>query len=440
MVQAARGAFWAGMYFAVVVVPLFFAVLGTPPASRGFWTEFSVALGFVGLSMMGLQFVLLARFQPVAAPFGEDAVVQFHRQISYAGTLFILAHPLVLMVLVSSDFVRLLNPFTAPWRARFGLLAIICLVLLMVTSIWRAKLRIRYETWQIMHAALATAAVIAALVHVELVHYYVSSPWKRALWILMSVAFVGVIAWVRLIKPMMRIRRPWQIEEVTEQRGDTWTLTLRPVGHPGFRFAPGQFGWLSVNRSPFSFTQHPFSFSSSAEDAGRVQMSIRALGDFTRTVGAIAPGTRAYLDGPYGVFSPDRYEGPGFVLLGGGVGIAPLTGMLRTFADRDESRSCILFHASKALADATFREELEGFGERLSGFQLVQVIEDPPEGWTGERGRIDDTLLQRHLPARFQRWQYFICGPGPMQDAMEDALARLGVPGDRVHTERFNFV
>jgi predicted ferric reductase len=440
MVQAVRGAFWSGMYFALVVIPLLFAALGTPPAGRSFWTEFSVALGFVGLSMMGLQFVLLARITPIAAPFGEDAVVQFHRQIAYAGTLFILAHPTVLMVLVSSDFVKLLNPVTAPWRARFGLLSIVCLVLVMVTSMWRRRLQIRYEAWQISHAVLATAAVVAALWHVELVHFYVSTPWKRTLWIVMTAAFVAVIVWVRLVKPVMRLRRPWEIAQVTKQRGGTWTLAFRPVGHPGFRFTPGQFGWLSVNRSPFSFTQHPFSFSSSAEQDGRVEMSIRELGDFTRTVGSITPGARAYLDGPYGVFSPDRYEGPGFVFLGGGVGIAPLTGMLRTFADREEVRPCLLFHASRTLEDATFREELESLDERLPGYELVQVIGDPPETWTGERGRIDDALLLRHLPTRYRRFQYFICGPGPMQDGMEEVLARIGVPGDRVHTERFNFV
>ena len=169
-------------------------------------------------------------------------------------------------------------------------------------------------------------------------------------------------------------------------------------------------------------------------------MTIRELGDFTRTAGLIEPGTRAYVDGPYGVFSPDRNEGPGFVLMGGGVGIAPLTGMLRTFADRDERRPCLLFHASRTLDDATFREELEGFGDRLSEFRLVQVVEEPPSSWPGERGRIDEALLLRHLPARYEHMHYFICGPGPMQDAMEDALAAIGVPGDRVHTERLNLV
>jgi ferredoxin-NADP reductase len=113
---------------------------------------------------------------------------------------------------------------------------------------------------------------------------------------------------------------------------------------------------------------------------------------------------------------------------------------MRTFADRDERRPCLLFHTSGTLDDATFREELERFGERLPAFRLVQVIEAPPASWAGERGRIDDALLLRYLPPRYQRMQYFICGPGPMQDAMEDTLARIGVPGDRVHTERFDFV
>ncbi len=440
MRQAVRGAGWAGLYVALVLVPLVFAAIGTPPAGRGFWTEFSVALGFVGLAMMGLQFALVARIQSVAAPFGEDALVQFHRQMGYAGTLFIFAHPLVLVLLVSTTYGRLFNPVTAPWRARFGLLAVICLLAVMVTSIWRSQLRIRYEHWQAAHAVLSTVAVVAALVHVELVHYYIASLWKRGLWAAMTAGFVGVVVWVRVVKPVTRLRRPWEVEAVAQEPGATWTVTLRPVGHDGFNFTPGQFGWLSLNRSAFAFTQHPFSFSSSAEDGGRVQMSIRELGDFTRSVGSIAPGARAYLDGPHGVFSPDRHEGPGFVLIGAGVGMAPLVSMLRTFADRGERRTVELFYAVRRVEDATFKVEVDSFASRLPGFQVVYVLGEPPPGWEGERGRIDGDLLSRHLPSHYERMQYFICGPSAMQDDMEQALARLGVPGDRVHTERFNFV
>jgi predicted ferric reductase len=85
------------VYLAVAVAPLVFAVIDPTPG-RGFLINFSVALGFVGLAMLGLQFALVARSQTVATPFGIDVVLQFHRQIAYVALLFILAHPVLLFV------------------------------------------------------------------------------------------------------------------------------------------------------------------------------------------------------------------------------------------------------------------------------------------------------------------------------------------------------
>ncbi|MGB8405440.1 MAG: ferric reductase-like transmembrane domain-containing protein [Mycobacterium sp.] len=434
-----RGPGWLATYVAVVIVPLIFMLIDPGADVRGFWRELAVALGFVGLSMMGLQLVLVARVKSVAAPFGEDALVHFHRYMGYAATTFILAHPILLIVLVDATYLERVNPFTAPWAGRFGTLAILCLLAVVVTSVWRAALRIPYEVWQAVHIALSTVAIIAALVHVELIGNYVNRPWKRGLWIVMTVGLLAMFVWVRVLRPVMRTRRPWTVVSVTPERGGVYTLTLSPVGHDGFTFAPGQFGWLSVNRSPFALTQHPFSFSSNGDDPSAVQMSIKELGDFTRTIKSIASGTRVYLDGPHGVFSPDRYDGPGFVFLAGGIGIGPVMSMLRTFAARGESRSCLLFFGVPLLADATFREEIDILTTQLA-LTVVDVVSEPSANWIGERGRITADTLRRHLPSGYEALQYFICGPGAMQDAMEDALGSLHVPRHRVHTERFNFV
>lgn len=439
MPTAVRGAIWFGTYIAVVGVPLIFAAVGVVDEDRGFWREFAVALGFVGLSMLGLQFVLVARIQTVAAPFGEDALVHFHRYMGYAGTLFILAHPILLIVLVDPSYLERVNPITAPWAGRFGTLSILCLLAVIVTSAWRLALRISYEVWQGIHLVLSTVAITAALVHVELIHHYVNQPWKRALWIAMTAGFVGVFLWVRIIRPVLRMRRPWTVTAVDSESGGVNAVTLRPAGHDGFTFAPGQFGWLSVHRSPFALTQHPFSFSSNGDDPAMLQMSIKELGDFTRTIGSIAPGTRAFVDGPHGVFSPDRHSGPGFVFLAGGVGIGPIMSMLRTFAVRGERRPCYLFFGVKRIDEATFRDEIDRLATQLA-LTVSYVVSDPPAGWTGARGYIDAAVLRRGLPANYQVLQYFICGPNAMQDALEDALGDLGVPGERVHTERFNFV
>jgi predicted ferric reductase len=58
--------------------------------------------------------------------------------------------------------------------------------------------------------------------------------------------------------------------------------------------------------------EHPFSFSSSPAPGGRpLEFTIKALGDFTRTIGSMPPGLRAFVDGPYGAFTIDRHHGPG---------------------------------------------------------------------------------------------------------------------------------
>ncbi|GAA4845571.1 hypothetical protein GCM10025787_29590 [Saccharopolyspora rosea] len=168
-------------------------------------------------------------------------------------------------------------------------------------------------------------------------------------------------------------------------------------------------------------------------------MSIKAVGDFTRTVHVLEPGDRAYLDGPHGVFTPDRYEGPGFVLIGGGIGIAPLLSMLRTARDRGDPRPFVLFYANRRFENAAFVQGLDELSGHLH-VEVIHVVQDSPADWMGEAGFIDEELLRRRLPTRFERFQHFICGPPPMMDALEDALTDLGVPPDRIHSERLSFI
>jgi predicted ferric reductase len=435
MTLAVRAVFWVIAYLGAVGSPLVFAALGASQPDHGFWTSFSVALGFVGLAMMGLEFALVARFRPLAAPFGQDALLQFHRQIGYVGLAFILIH-----FVISARWTEFTpaKAVAAPALVWFGMVALLSLFALITSSVWRRRLRLSYETWHITHMVLALVVIVGALGHVFFVDEYVSSLWKQILWALMSGAFVGLLVWVRLIKPRQALARPWRLERVAAERGETTALTLKPPRAAAFRFAPGQFGWFAFGRSPFSLTQHPFSFASSAERE-EVELAVKALGDFTSQVSELVPGTTVYVDGPHGVFSIDQDEGPGFGLIAGGVGIAGLISMLRTMADRNDVRPTVLFYANGEWEGVAFRDELDRLKDRLS-LVVVHVLERPPADWSGETGYVTAEVLARHLPSGYRRFQFFICGPEPMMDAAEAALMQLGVPAERVHTERFSMV
>src|ERR1700733_11642492 len=104
---------------------------------------------------------------------------------------------------------------------------------------------------------LAVVAVATGVFHMVGWGYYLASRWKRGLWIGMSVFWVGLLFYVRVIKPWFLIRRPYRVAEVRQERGDTHTLVMQPEGHAGFRFIPGQFGWLPGGGKPVQGQRPP---------------------------------------------------------------------------------------------------------------------------------------------------------------------------------------
>lgn len=432
-------ALWVGAYLAVVSAPLFLLLVGPMPQGVGLWWDFSMALGFAGMAIMGVQFALTARFHHASAPFGIDIIYYFHRLAAMIGIGLIVSHFAILRV-VYPETLGTLDPLDAPGYMTAGRAALLLFGVVIVTSLWRKPLGIDYEHWRVAHALLATAALILALVHIEGVGYYTAAPWKGGLWICYTLFWVFLIAHVRVIKPWRMSRVSYRVAEIRPERGRAWTLELEPVGHRGLRFAPGQFAWLTLRGSPFRFEEHPFSFSGSAEQRARLEFTIKELGDFTGAIGETRVGETAYLDGPYGVFSVDRYpEAPGFVFIAAGVGIAPIMSMLRTLAERHDRRRLVLIYGNANWDEVIFREELELLRTRLD-LAVVHVIEEPALDWIGERGRINEALLRKVLPPHHHELQYFLCGPRLMSETVQQALRKLSVPRAQVHFELFDMV
>jgi predicted ferric reductase len=431
-----QAVFWTGLYIALSILPLALVLVGPLPAARGFWIEFGVGLGFVGLAMLGLQFALTARFRQIAAPFGLDTMLHFHRQAGIVAFVFVLAHPLLLIVLRPAFF-EFLDPRSSIARAAALWFALGSLLLLIVLTLWRRPLGIAYEWWRATHGILALLVVFIGLVHVLRVGHYIAVPWKQAAWVALSGGAILLLLYSRVVKPLLLARQPYRVAEVRPERGDSWTIALEPDGHAGLDFTAGQFAWVTFGPSPFSLEQHPFSFSSSARLASRLEFTIKELGDFTSTIGMIRPGTRAFVEGPHGAFTLSP-EASAAVFVAGGIGITPVMSILRTLADDGDRRRLLLIYAHSRLDAMTFREELQELSTRLD-LRVVYVLEEPPAGWDGESGLLEPALLDRHLAA-FEPLnpEYFVCGPERMMDVAETHLLERGVELRKLNSERFD--
>jgi predicted ferric reductase len=429
---------WISAYLLAVSAPLLLLLAVATPGQAGFWWDFSMAIGFSATAMLGVQFVLTARFRRLSSPFGIDILYYFHRYMAVFAFLLLLGHWLVLRVLYP-DALGTADPREAAFHLSAGRAALLCFALLVLSSIWRKRLRIAYEPWRIAHVVLSIAGLALAVVHIEGVGNYSVLPGQTLFWLGFLALWIAVITYVRVLKPALMLRRPYRVVQVRRETGSACTLVLQPQGHEGMRFDPGQFAWLTLRASPFAFGEHPFSIASSAATPNQMQFTIKALGDFTATLPNIREGETAYLDGPFGAFSIDRVRAGGFVFIAGGVGIAPIISMLRTMADRGDRRPVLLVYANRHRDGIILREELDALRERLD-LRIVHVLQEPESLPGAEPGFISRELLGCVLPSQRAELHCFVCGPTPMLRVVEQALHALGVPMRRVHSEIFDLV
>lgn len=429
---------WSALYLVVALVPLFVIVVGDRPPHRGFWIEFGVALGFVSLAMMAMQSVLTARFSKVSAALGQDNLLQFHRQAGIVAFALLIGHPVVL-ILAESTYWEFLDPRANLLRAPALWFALLAFPALIVTSLYRQQLKLPYEWWRLTHGVVAVLLVLVGLVHITRVSYYLASPWKLGLWIVLGSASILSVVWVRAVTPFLAARRPYRVAGVGPLARGTWSVRLEPDEGDALRFEPGQFAFVTIADSPYSLQQHPFSIASSAASTDHLEFAVKELGDYTDRIRAVPVGARAYIDGPYGGMTIHD-DAVGLFAVAGGIGITPIASMIRTVAATGRRLPVVLVYANETPADTAFADELDALDRELGdGLLVVHVINRPDAGWLGRTGFVTPELLADLVPAGDRdRWQYVLCGPPPMMEMAEAGLLEVGVPLDRIDAERFD--
>lgn len=437
------------VYLVAVTLPLILsAVVGGPP--RQFHQELASGLGILAFSMILVEFILSGRFKAISNGVGMDVTMRFHQVMARTALVFAVLHPFLYQGTPTGgerpwDPTRELTITTDFAALSSGIAAWLLLAGLVVMAIGRTQLGYRYETWRLLHGVGALLIAVLLLHHTVYAGRYGSQPVMTWVWLAMTGVAVGSLLIVYLVVPLLQKARPWRVTSVVRLTPKQWQVTVTPDGHRGLEYQAGQFAWLNVGHSTFSMKENPFSICSAPADGPEISFMIKELGDFTRTVGQIEAGTVAYVDGPYGNLSVDGHTEPGVALIAGGVGLAPLLGILRQMRRTGDSRTVRLIYGNRIIEQIACREELdeglrEGSGEELGKENVVYVLSEPPADWQGEAGFIDAALMDRVFSEQeFSEWVFVMCGPAIMMDIVEDHLIKRGTPPHRILSERFNY-
>lgn len=429
------------LYVALGLLPLVLAAAQGLPA-RSVWRELSSGLVMVGFAMMLVQFLLSGRFRKVSGRVGIDLTMRFHQLAAWSILVFVLVHPFLYaaprVLPDPMDAVAALQRMFGSEGLRTGVIAWWLTIFLVLTAIWRDRLPVRYEIWRLSHGLGAAIIALLGADHTLRVGTYSADPLLGAFWIALAAVAVGSLLHVYALKPLLRRRSPYRVTANDRVADRMWRVVLEPAGGTFAGFAAGQFAWLNLGHSSFSLTEHPFSISSAPGDLPRLEFTIKESGDFTGRIGEIPIGTTAYLDGPHGNFIVAGRSASQIVLIGGGVGFAPLIGILRQLRADAWAGPVTLVYGNRAESQILYREEIEAMRASLD-IRVRLVLSEPPPGWDGVVGELTPDILKACLPETDPDALYLVCGPVPMMDAVEKALTDFGVPADRIVSERFKY-
>ncbi len=195
----------------------------------------------------------------------------------------------------------------------------------------------------------------------------------------------------------------------------------------GFSIVPGQGVELAVNRPDLREQGRPFTPTGLAGDRV-LEFTIKAYpahAGVTQAFHQLEPGAELLMSEPFGTI---HYEGPG-VFIAGGAGITPFLAILRELAGKGDLNRQTLIFSNKTPRDVICEKELR---HALDDRCILTCTGAVAPGY--ENRRVDRAFLEEKIGDFKQR--FYVCGPPPFMDAVNNALASLGASTESLVFER----
>jgi predicted ferric reductase len=398
-------------------------------------TEVGRWTALVGTYGALLVLVLVARVPLLERAVGLPRLMTWHRVLGPLVLVLVAAH----VVLVTAGYAA--QGATSYLEQTWGFLrtypwmlpAAVGFALMLVggVSSWRvARRRMRYETWWVTHLYFYLAIAFAYLHQVMYGQQFVDHAWARRVWIGLYLVTLAVLVVFRIGTPVWQsLRMDLRVYGVVREAPDTVSVWITGNALDRLRLKGGQFfGFRFLTRDGW-WQSHPYSVSAGRTDRF-IRLTVKDLGDHSRSLASLAPGTRVVVEGPYGTFTADDRRTDHVVLVGGGVGAAPVRAVIDDLPP--DVTIDFLFRAHRA-DGLVLRKELEKLADRRRGRMRIRYLVGPRRDYP-INARTLHTLVPDIAGA-----DVYVCGPIALVEAVRDACTVLGIPDERVHDEAFSF-
>ena len=222
------------------------------------------------------------------------------------------------------------------------------------------------------------------------------------------------------------------IESMRPETIDVTTFRITIDGSNGteeFKYRSGQFAELSV----LGVGESPISISSSPTRPEAIEFSIRRLGQLTGALHDLEPGDKIGIRGPFGnCFPLEEIEGKNVLIIGGGIGLAPLRSViLNVFDNRGKYGNIDIIYGARSPQDLVYTSEYEEW-EKVDNSRLHLTVDRGDEEWKGNVGLVP-TFLKEINPSP-ENTTSFTCGPPIMIKFVIEALHELGFSSEHIVT------
>jgi propane monooxygenase reductase component len=214
-------------------------------------------------------------------------------------------------------------------------------------------------------------------------------------------------------------------------------LVVKLVEPEEIKFFPGQYMDFMV---PGTDESRSFSMANTPSRDGTFEFVIKIYPDglFSEFLAEkVQVGHRLEVEAPFGTFTLRESRTSDLIFVGGGAGMAPVLGLLRSMAERGVQRKATFYYGARGKRDLCFSDELAALAEKLPGFRYIPALSDPVDGseWDGQTGLITDVVKANETS--LEGMDAYVCGPPPMVDAAIATLTDLGVREQYIFYDKF---